>query len=152
MLVLLPKSSYYLVDLRALCFLHCRRDVGQHIFLKGTVDGKPVMRAYTPVGYGPYYVEFIIKVYFPLPPKFPEGGKLTQHMHAMREGDTLGFKGPLGEINFDQNLVESARARPLRPRAARSPPSSGGGHVQGILGRILRDEGVQTHDHRYCSK
>jgi len=26
--------------------------VGMHIFLKGSVDGKPVMRAYTPVGHG----------------------------------------------------------------------------------------------------
>ena len=52
--------------------------VGMHIFLKGKIDGAPVMRAYTPVGCGPFYVEFIIKVYFPLPPKFPDGGKLTQ--------------------------------------------------------------------------
>jgi len=78
--------------------------VGKHIFLKARIDGKPVMRAYTPVGHGPGYVEFVIKVYFPLPPRFPEGGKLTQHMHAMALGDCLGFKGPLGEIDFDCNF------------------------------------------------
>merc|ERR1719460_497628 len=81
-----------------------------HIFLKAKVDGASCMRAYTPVGFGPYYVEFIIKVYFPAPPRFPEGGKLTQHMHAMEVGDSLSFKGPLGEIDFDANF-----ATPLAP-------------------------------------
>merc|ERR1712216_1062372 len=63
--------------------------------------GKPVMRAYTPVAFGPYFVEFVIKVYSPLPPKFPDGGVLTQHMEALKVGDTLEFKGPLGEFDFD---------------------------------------------------
>jgi NAD(P)H-flavin reductase len=75
--------------------------VGMHIFLRGKVNGKPVMRAYTPVGSGPYYVEFVIKVYFPLPPKFPDGGILTQHMETLKVGDTLDFKGPLGHLDFD---------------------------------------------------
>ena len=75
--------------------------VGMHIFLKGTVAGKPVMRAYTPVSYGPYYVDFVIKVYFPLPPKFRDGGVLTQHMETLQIGDTLSFKGPLGHFDFD---------------------------------------------------
>jgi cytochrome-b5 reductase len=75
--------------------------VGMHIFLRGKVNGKPVMRAYTPAGFGPFYVEFVIKVYFPLPPKFPEGGILTQHMNKLKIGDTLEFKGPLGHLDFD---------------------------------------------------
>ena len=41
--------------------------VGMHIFLKGSVGGKPVMRAYTPVLVGPYFVDFVIKVHLPLP-------------------------------------------------------------------------------------
>jgi hypothetical protein len=39
--------------------------VGMHIFLKGSVDGKPVMRAYTPVLVGPHFVDFVIKVHLP---------------------------------------------------------------------------------------
>ena len=69
------------------------------------------MRAYTPVGFGPFYVEFIIKVYFACPPKFPVGGKLTQFMHAMKVGDCLAFKGPLGELDFDANLAEAGAPR-----------------------------------------
>jgi len=34
-------------------------------------------------------------------PRFPEGGKLTQHMEGMKLGDTLDFKGPLGEFIFN---------------------------------------------------
>ena len=36
------------------------------------------------MGRRPFYVEFIIKVYFPLPPKFPNGGILTQHMETLK--------------------------------------------------------------------
>ena len=80
---------------------HLGLPVGMHIFLKGSVDGKAVMRAYTPVLVGPWFVDFIIKVYFPMPPKFPDGGVLTQHMETLKIGDTLAFKGPLGHFDFD---------------------------------------------------
>jgi NAD(P)H-flavin reductase len=83
--------------------------VGMHIFLKGKVNGKPVMRAYTPSGFGPFYVEFVIKVYFPLPPKFPDGGILTQYMETLKIGDTLEFKGPLGHFDFDCSGVTLPR-------------------------------------------
>jgi len=74
--------------------------VGQHIFIKGSVDGKPVMRAYTPLGHGPGYVDFVIKAYFPLEPRFPIGGVLTMHMETLVVGDKLQFKGPVGEYVF----------------------------------------------------
>ena len=39
--------------------------VGQHLFIKAkSPAGKIVMRAYTPVGEGPGYVDFVIKVCF----------------------------------------------------------------------------------------
>jgi cytochrome-b5 reductase len=44
----------------------------------------------------------VIKVYFKdVHPRFPEGGKLTQFMEAMKLGDTIDAKGPLGEFIFD---------------------------------------------------
>ena len=83
--------------------------VGMHIFLRSKEkiknaegDEKLCMRAYTPVGSGPGYVEFIIKVYFANEhPRFPAGGILTQYMERMKIGDCLAFKGPLGEFAFD---------------------------------------------------
>jgi len=97
--------------------------VGMHIFLKGEVDGKPVMRAYTPVGYGPFYVEFIIKVYFPAPPKFPNGGVLTQHMETLKVGDTLSFRGPLGHFDFDATPAAVPRDTPCTFRNEGAEPT-----------------------------
>ena len=42
------------------------------------------MRAYTPLGHGPGYVDFVIKAYFPLEPRFPNGGLLTMHMEKLK--------------------------------------------------------------------
>ena len=83
---------------------HLGLPVGMHIFLKARVADKPCMRAYTPVGFGDYYVEFIIKVYFPLPPKFPDGGVLTQHFETLKVGDTVKLTPPYGVFTIDENL------------------------------------------------
>ena len=87
--------------------------VGQHIFIKGTVDGKPVMRAYTPLGHGPGYVDFVIKAYFPLEPRFPNGGLLTMHMETLAVGDTMQFKGPLGEYVFNTGVLHPRTGVPV---------------------------------------
>jgi NAD(P)H-flavin reductase len=87
--------------------------VGQHIFIKGTVEGKPVMRAYTPLGHGPGYVDFVIKAYFPLEPRFPNGGLLTMHMEKLAVGDTMQFKGPLGEYVFNTAVLHPRTGLPV---------------------------------------
>jgi len=80
--------------------------VGQHMFLKlKSSAGERVMRAYTPLDSGVGYVDFVIKVYFAnVHPRFPDGGKMTQLMEAMKIGDTVEVKGPLGEYIFNTNL------------------------------------------------
>ena len=75
--------------------------VGQHVMIKATVGGKPVIRAYTPLGHGLGYVDFVIKAYFPSLPRFPAGGLLTMHMEKLEVGDALQFKGPIGEFIFE---------------------------------------------------
>jgi len=79
---------------------------GQHLFIKALgEDGKSVMRAYTPYGHGPGYVDFVIKVYFAnVHPKFPNGGALTQIIEKLKIGDSLDFKGPMGEYIFTTEL------------------------------------------------
>lgn len=77
--------------------------VGYHMFIQAPVDGKTVMRAYTPVSSDDELGEFTlcIKVYFAgVHPKFPEGGKLSQYMEAMKVGDMLKVKGPLGHFEY----------------------------------------------------
>lgn len=68
--------------------------VGQHLFIACVVDGKKVLRAYTPLTSGAGYVDFVIKVYFAnVHPRFPDGGKLTQHLDKLALGDTIQVKG-----------------------------------------------------------
>lgn len=76
---------------------------GQHVTIQfKDKDGKTVQRSYTPttddttVG----EVSLVIKVYRPLPPKFPEGGKMSQYLDGLKIGDTVRMKGPKGHLTW----------------------------------------------------
>ena len=79
--------------------------IGQHITLKFTetlADGstKNHQRSYTPTTGDdtPGSVTFVIKVYKAgVHPKFPEGGKMSQHLDSLKIGDTVDMRGPKGE-------------------------------------------------------
>jgi len=76
---------------------------GQHMFLKAKYEGKVVMRPYTPItdDNTPGHVDLMIKVYFKNQnPRFPEGGKMSQHLESMAIGDSIEVKGPLGEFVY----------------------------------------------------
>ena len=78
---------------------------GQHITVKFTEtlpDGskKNHQRSYTPTTGDdtPGTVTFVIKVYKAgVHPKFPEGGKMSQHLDSLKIGDTVDMRGPKGE-------------------------------------------------------
>eukprot|EP00438_Fugacium_kawagutii_P012426 Skav201768 [mRNA] locus=scaffold2375:11755:14371:- [translate_table: standard] len=58
---------------------------GMHMTLKAKVDGKPVMRAYTPMTDDNTlgHVDLLVKVYFKgVHPAFPEGGDLSRKKHV----------------------------------------------------------------------
>ncbi|GMH44148.1 hypothetical protein BSKO_12082 [Bryopsis sp. KO-2023] len=75
--------------------------VGKHMFFYANVNGEPVMRAYTPSCAKVGYFELVIKVYFANEhPRFPEGGKMSQHFESMQIGDTIDVKGPLGHFEY----------------------------------------------------
>lgn len=82
--------------------------IGQHIsFQYKTVNAegleKVVMRSYTPttsddeIG----YVDFVIKVYSPLPPRFPEGGAMSQYLDKLKIGESIEMKGPKGHLDYE---------------------------------------------------
>jgi cytochrome-b5 reductase len=73
------------------------------MFIKANIKGKEEMRQYTPITSDEHmgYFDLIIKVYFAgVHPKFPEGGKLTQYMEAMKIGDTIDVMGPKGRFHY----------------------------------------------------
>nr|XP_020652891.1 NADH-cytochrome b5 reductase 2 [Pogona vitticeps] len=77
--------------------------VGQHVYLSAKVAGNLVIRAYTPVSSDEVkgYVDLIIKVYYKnTHPKFPEGGKMSQHLDSMKIGDVTDFRGPNGLLVY----------------------------------------------------
>lgn len=77
--------------------------VGKHIFVYAKVDGETVMRAYTPTSsdHDLGYFELVIKVYRANSnPKFPDGGKLSQHLDSLTIGDKLSVKGPVGHVEY----------------------------------------------------
>ena len=78
--------------------------IGQHIsFRYHDQNGKLVQRSYTPVSsdVDRGYVDFVIKVYFKdTHPKFPEGGKMSQHLEALQIGDKMSMRGPKGSLTY----------------------------------------------------
>merc|ERR1711966_223032 len=51
--------------------------------------------------------------YFPLEPRFPNGGLLTMHMEKLKVGDTMSFKGPLGEYVFNTAVLHPRTGLPV---------------------------------------
>jgi len=80
--------------------------VGQHVHLIENLDGNMVIRAYTPTTSDETkgHFELVIKVYFKdVHPKFPDGGKMTQHLESLNVGDKVKVKGPTGRIQYKGN-------------------------------------------------
>lgn len=80
--------------------------IGTHIYMSTLIENKLVIRPYTPVSSDDDlgYVDFVIKVYFKnVHPKFPEGGKMTQHLNDMQIGDNIDMRGPSGLCIYEGN-------------------------------------------------
>lgn len=77
--------------------------VGQHIYLSAKIDGNLVIRPYTPISSDDEqgYFDLVIKVYFKgVHPKFPEGGKMSQHLNSLSIGDSIDVRGPSGRFIY----------------------------------------------------
>ncbi|XP_071452703.1 NADH-cytochrome b5 reductase 2-like isoform X1 [Hetaerina americana] len=78
--------------------------VGQHIHLSARINGELVIRSYTPVSSDESkgHMELVIKVYMKnTHPKYPEGGKMSQHLENMKIGDTIDVRGPSGKLKYE---------------------------------------------------
>ncbi|XP_029351526.1 NADH-cytochrome b5 reductase 3 [Echeneis naucrates] len=77
--------------------------IGQHIYLSAKIDGKLVVRPYTPVSSDDDkgFVDLVVKIYFKgVHPKFPEGGKMSQYLETLKINDTIDFRGPSGLLVY----------------------------------------------------
>lgn len=83
-------------------------ETGQHLTLKyfdAADGGKAVQRSYTPVtdSTAVGFFSLCIKVYPPLPPKFPRGGLMSQHLDSLKVGEVVLIKGPKGHMHWQQS-------------------------------------------------
>jgi cytochrome-b5 reductase len=77
--------------------------IGQHLSLKADIGGAEIKRAYTPISSDDDrgYFDLMIKVYFAnVHPKFPEGGKMSQHLEQLKIGECILVKGPEGRFEY----------------------------------------------------
>lgn len=113
--------------------------IGQHVHLVATIDGTVVVRAYTPVSSDDDvgHVELVIKVYHrDVNPRFPEGGKMSQHINSLELGDTIFFKGPIGKLKYFGNgnfAIKQSRHEPPGPVHAKT--------INLIAGKLLHASG-----------
>ncbi|UZJ51898.1 hypothetical protein CBS101457_001218 [Exobasidium rhododendri] len=74
--------------------------IGQHISVQAEVNGKNVMRSYTPVSSDDDrgFFDLLIKTY-------PQGN-ISQHVSKLRIGDPLQVKGPKGQMKYSPDLAK----------------------------------------------
>lgn len=92
--------------------------IGQHIYLSAKIDGKLVVRPYTPVSSDDDkgFVDLVVKIYFKdVNPKFPEGGKMSQYLESLRINDTIDFRGPSGLLVYKGQGVFAIQAEKKSP-------------------------------------
>ncbi|KAM9705128.1 NADH-cytochrome b5 reductase 3 [Menidia menidia] len=96
---------------------------GQHIYLSAKIDGKLVVRPYTPVSSDDDngFVDLVVKIYFKdVNPKFPEGGKMSQYLESLKIDETIDFRGPSGLLVYKGKGVFTIQPDKKSPAAAKS--------------------------------
>lgn len=92
--------------------------LGQHIYLSTKINGELVVRPYTPTSSDDDkgYFDLVLKVYKSnVHPKFPNGGKLTQHLDSMKPGDTIDVRGPSGRLVYKRDGLFEIRVDKKTP-------------------------------------
>ena len=75
--------------------------IGRHVSVRAEVDGKPVMRAYTPTSRPDQkgYFDLLVKTY--------EFGKMSPHLHSLKVGGSLDVRGPVGRFKYTKNSYKN---------------------------------------------
>jgi cytochrome-b5 reductase len=73
--------------------------IGQHISLGANIDGKDILRSYTPISsdVNPGYFDLLIKSY--------PTGNISKYIAGLRVGQTMKVKGPKGAMVYAPNMV-----------------------------------------------
>lgn len=128
--------------------------IGHHVtFRYEDENGKGVQRSYTPVTGDEILgsVTFVIKVYRGgVHPKFPDGGKMSQHVDSLKVGDIMMMKGPKGHLRYlgEGRFTVKELRKPIVERKAKAFGLIAGGTgitpMLQIINAVLRDEKDKT--------
>jgi len=122
---------------------------GKHMFFSAKINGETVVRRYTPISsnYDVGCVKFVIKAYPPCE-RFPEGGKMSQYLDALKVGEFLDFRGPVGEFEYDADGKFAIEGEPcVASKFNMIAGGTGITPVMQIAAEILRN----TNDTTQCS-
>ncbi|XP_057311048.1 NADH-cytochrome b5 reductase 3-like [Hydractinia symbiolongicarpus] len=128
--------------------------IGKHMYLSARIDDKLVVRPYTPVTSDDEvgYFDLVIKVYLKnVHPKFPDGGKMSQYLEAMKIGDSIDVRGPSGHLTYQGrgDFEISENKKPVRKLWAKNVGMIAGGTgitpMLQIIQAVLKDGNDQTH-------
>lgn len=124
--------------------------IGKHVSLTATINDAVVSRSYTPVSSDEDkgYVEFVIKVYFKnVHPKFPDGGKMSQHLESLKIGDTIKIRGPKGKLEYNGKgnlVIKMEKDQVVQKNVKKLSMIAGGTGIAPML-QIIRDVCKKSH-------
>lgn len=75
--------------------------IGQHISISAVIDGKEIVRSYTPISNDEQLGSFdlLIKTY--------ENGNISRHVESKKIGEHIQVRGPKGFFTYTPNMVKS---------------------------------------------
>lgn len=129
---------------------------GQHIYLSARINGSLVVRPYTPTSCDEDLgrMDLVVKIYRANEhPKFPEGGKMTQHLESLAVGDSIDVRGPGGLLQYQGRGAfavkedKKGEARLVTVQASRVSMIAGGTGITPMLQlvrAVFRDPEDQT--------
>lgn len=74
--------------------------IGQHVSIRASIDGKPMVRSYTPISdhTATGHVDFLVKTY--------EKGNVSRAFDRLQLGESLDMRGPKGRFTYARNMAQ----------------------------------------------
>ncbi|CAG9835485.1 unnamed protein product [Diabrotica balteata] len=128
---------------------------GQHCSFYANIGGETVSRTYTPTSICSTrgYAEFMIKIYFKNEdPKYPAGGKMSQHLESLKIGDVIKVSNPSGKVIYmgGGRLYITHKSGTAEVNTKKLGFIVGGIGITPVI-QMLRTIIIDPEDHIYCT-
>lgn len=89
------------------------------------------------------FFELVVKIYFKgVHPRFPDGGKLSQHLESLNIGDTIHVRGPSGLLEYNGkgnfNIKPDKKSQPVKKSFKKLGMVAGGTGIAPML-QVVRE-------------